>query len=1080
MKNLPITDAPPKRTQPSSGGPSRYWRSLDELDNTPQFQEFLAREFPVAASEFPAGVSRRRWMQLMGASFALAGAAGCRWETEKIVPFAERPEGYVPGASEHYATNISWAGEPKHLLVTKVDGRPIKIEGNPEHPASRGAADAYSQACTLSLYDPDRLSGVYKREGGKGFSKEWSDFEAFLAGRREAFAGGAGLAVLFPPLESRSLFAAVDRLARQYPSARFYEHTPLSRENELAGAELALGERLRTHYRLADAKVIATFDCDLLGLAPDSLRAARDYAEGRDPDGVMNRLYSVESQFSTTGATADHRLPVKSSAIGGVLAMLRDRVKQLQADPSLVTDEKIEGQPTVEQFVDVLAGDLAKNAGAALVAVGPGQPAEVHAIAHEINSIVDAVGATVLYTSEPAPEAEIGSLADLTRSLNAGDVDTLFILDGNPAYDAPGDVAFAEAIGKAAHSVRLGLYEDETARLCEWALPETHPLEQWGDVIGWDGAVGVTQPMIEPLLGGLSKLGLLAKLAGDTAPNTERLVKDTIAEAVSGMDDDVWAKLLHDGLAGDFQPELVNLSLTGSDFPAPEAPAEGALELVFTPSSSTYDGRLANNGWMQEAPDFLTKLTWDNAAIVSPATANDLGLKQGELVRLTVGETAVNAPVYILPGQAAGSIGLALGYGRTAAGRVGGLLDARGKAERGKYANGILALWLPVPADPVGVDAYPLRSGAGGWFTTGVATQPTGKPYLLATTQDHHTIDQMGMEAIGDRTGVLVRGASQEYYEEHNDFAPRMSHDVVIGHGEHAEPTEPLWQLPSYDGHAWGMAIDLNKCIGCNACVVACQAENNIPVVGKDQVSRGREMHWIRIDRYFKGVANTEDATDPANFVNPEVAHQPVACQQCETAPCEQVCPVAATTHSDEGLNDMAYNRCIGTRYCGNNCPYKVRKFNYFRYTKELYEANNELMKLVINPEVTVRSRGVMEKCTYCTQRISAARIAAKNEARPIRDGEIQAACQQACATRAIDFGDLNDPESRVAKAHANPRAYGILTELMTKPRTNFLAKIRNPHPRLARPEQHEDHSHGGHDAHNEEHEEAMEEAAHT
>ena len=1085
MTQATETTKPPVK----STGPGAYWRSLEELQSTDAFKDFLAREFPQAASEFPEGVSRRRWLQLMSASFALAGAAGCRWQTEEITPFANRPEGYIPGTLQHYATNISWAGAPRHLLVTKYDERPIKVEGNPESAASRGATDAVTQAATLALYDPDRASRVTQRDGAKSFTKQWADFESFLAERVDASGDGAGLAILMSPTDSYSQFAALGRIAEKLPATKFYAHAPLSQENALAGAEKALGQAARTHYRLAEAKSIAAFDADLFGAMPDSLRQARDYAEGRDPDGVMNRLWAVESCFSSTGAAADHRLPMKSSAIGGYLAQLRDKVKELKADAGHAHAENIyseEGvtEPSPEQFLQALADDLVHNEGAAVVVVGAGQPAEVHAIGHEINSLVGAFGKTVLFTAEPAPGVEVGTISDLTSAIGGGSVETLLVLDGNPAYDAPASIGFAEALKEVPHTVRLGVYDDETSRLCEWSLPQTHPFEEWGDVVGWGGTIGVTQPMIEPLLNGRSVLEVLALVAGDAAPDGRALVQEALLEQADALDEQGWNKLLHDGYLEESGFDALTLSIVteGTEPPA----ASDGVEVVFTPSNATYDGRLANSGWLQETPDYLTKLTWDNAALVSPATAEELGLEHGKIAELTVGDVTVKAPVYVMPGQAAGSIGVALGYGRTAAGRVGGLIDpVTGDAEEGMYASSIdvagadipLGLWIPGPADPVGFDAYPLRAtSATGFVVDGIEIKGTSESYLLATTQDHHAIDQLGLEAIGRRTGELVRTASQEYYEEHPDFAPHMSHDVMVHAGGEHRPTEPLWNLREYKGdYAWGMSIDLTKCIGCNACMVACQAENNVPVVGKDQVAKGREMHWIRIDRYFKGVANPDKADDPANFVNPEVANQPLACQQCETAPCEQVCPVAATVHDDEGLNGMIYNRCIGTRYCANNCPYKVRRFNYFRYTKKLYEASNELMQLVMNPEVTVRSRGVMEKCTYCVQRISAGRIEAKNEGRSVRDGDIVTACQQACPTRAIEFGDLRDESSAVRKAHESPRSYGILTELMTNPRTTFLAKIRNPHPMLARPETHEahghgDHGHGGHDDHGEGH----------
>ncbi len=1047
---------------------SPYWRSLEELQSTDAFKDFLAREFPQAASEFPEGVSRRRWMQLMSASFALAGAAGCRWETEKIAPFASRPEGYIPGTNQYYATNIHWAGAPRHLLVTKFDERPIKVEGNPDHPATRGASDAITQAATLALYDPDRAKQVQLRDGGQAFGKQWQDFEAFLAERVEALGDGAGLAVLTPTIDSHAFYAALDRVKDRLPEAKFYQHDAISHDNELAGAELALGERLRTHNQLAEAKVIAAFDADVLMVGPDALRSARDFAENRDPDGEMNRLWAVESGFSTTGAAADHRLPVKSSAVGEVLAKLRDKIKAGEHNhgPNIYEQEGVT-EPTEEQFLTALADDLLHNEGESVVVVGPGQPAEVHAIGYEINSLLGNLGKTVRFTAEPKPRVEVAGIEALIA--DAAGIDTLLVLDGNPAYDAPG---FVEAVKEIPSKIRLGVYDDETARVCDWSLPQTHPMEEWGDVIAWDGTVGVCQPMIEPLLNGRSVIEVLALVAGDETPDAKQMVASAVSDVADVPGEQAWNKLLHDGLIGGVEPNFVEAEFSGG---SPEAAkASDGLELVFMPSSATYDGRLANSGWMQETPDFLTKLTWDNAALVNPTTAQKLGLSHGEVATLAVGETSVTAPVFVMPGQAKDSIAIALGYGRTAAGRVGGLLDPEsGKAAEGLYANDLAALWMPAPAEPVGVDVYPLRPTATtGFVTEGVEIDGSGKSYLLATTQDHHAIDQMGLEAIGRRTGELIREGSKEKYEKTPDFAPHQSHDVMVHvDGEHV-PTEPLWNLTEYKGdYAWGMSIDLTKCIGCNACTVACQAENNIPVVGKDQVAKGREMHWIRIDRYFKGEVNPSTPADPANYDNPSVAHQPVACQQCETAPCEQVCPVAATVHDDEGLNGMAYNRCIGTRYCANNCPYKVRRFNYFRYTKKLYEKPNELQTLVMNPEVTVRSRGVMEKCTYCTQRIAAGRITAKNEGRRVQDGDILSACQQACPTRAIEFGDLRTEDSRVRKAHDSDRSYGILTELMTNPRTKFLAKITNPHPMLKRPEVieehgHDDHGEGPHDDH--------------
>lgn len=1015
---------------------SQYWRSLDQIENTPEFQQFMHREFPVAASEFPEGVSRRRWMQLMGASFALAAVSGCRWEAERFAEFANRPEGYIPGKPEKFATNFDWTGAPRHVVVTKYDGRPIKIDGNELHPHSLGGSDAYTQGATLALYDPDRSQVLKRREGGETISRSWADFDTYLSETIAALGEGApGLAVLFQPTTSVTLHDALDRLVERLPQARLFAFEPLGREQELAGAELAFGKKLRTHLSFDGARVIAAFDADPLVEGPQSVRLAREFANGRDPGPKMSRLYCVESQFSISGASADHRFAVRSVDICGVLAEVRDLIAS--AGAKVADTDKLDSKKR-EDFVRVLAADLLAAKAEGVVVVGPRQAAEAHAIAHEINGLLGSAGKLVTYSEEPGPKTAVGSIADLVGEIAAVRVTTLLIIGGNPLYDAPADLDFAASLAKANQTIHLSYYDNETSQACGWSIPEAHPMEVWSDAAAWDGTLGVCQPMIDPIVGGRSPLEILSLVAGDGFPNAEQLVRDAVGRRAGGLDEAGWLKLLHDGVLADSASAKVAppKPKAGVVPPATTVEAEG-LELVFT-CGAVHDGRLANNGWLQELPDFVTKLTWDNAAIMSPATAAKVGAKQGELTRITVGEKSLLAPVYVLPGQAEGSIGLALGYGRTAAGHVGGLVDAQGGSPAGYFANGIAGRWLPLAANPVGVNAYPLRNSKSTGFVGGVKAAGTGNAYQLATTQDHFMIDTLGLEAIGHRVGELIREADLSEFTQHSDFAKHR--------GPHV-PDVQLWNELTYDdGRAWGMSIDLNKCIGCSSCVVACQAENNIPIVGKDQVSRGREMHWIRIDRFFKGF----DPETGKHAEQPQMAFQPMACQHCETAPCEEVCPVAATLHSDEGLNDMVYNRCVGTRYCSNNCPFKVRRFNYFHSTGYLEQANNELMKLLMNPEVTVRGRGMMEKCTYCTQRISTARITAKNEERALRDGDVVTACQQACPTRAIEFGDLNDPKSRVSQAHANDRSYTMLEELRIKPRTAYLARIRNPHPALA------------------------------
>lgn len=985
----------------------KYWRSLGELERSAEFHQFLRREFPIAASELPEGMSRRRWLQLMGASFALASVAGCRWETEQIAPFAERPRNRIPGEVQKYATSIELAGGTRHLLVTCYDGRPVKVEGNPEHPDSQGATDLLAQASILDLYDPDRSGEVRLRKQRRTFTKDWSDFESWS---REHFAklhssNGEGLAVLLEPTSSPSVNETLRRFCKRYSQARLYKYASISHENERTGCELAFGKSLQTLFDLDRAKVILCLDQDLLGQHPAAIRYARQFANRREPDADwMNRLYVVESQFSITGAAADHRLAIRSRDVCELLTSLETEIERQQYD----NGSRGESASKRERFIRAVAQDLVKNRGESLIAVGPRQPAEIHARVHRLNVLLENSRRTVhfLETSDSPPD--IGDLEALVDRMRAGAVDTLIILGGNPAYTSPADVDFAGNLANVAHAIHLSGYDDETSRLCQWHLPEAQPFECWGDVRSCDGTYGVAQPLIRPLLDGKSAIQVLAMIAGDELRDGQSIVRRSV-EAIRGgaVTDQVWRKILHDGFMAGSQAQRVAPSL--KPFPTErQRPADG-LEIVFCPSNTLYDGRFANNGWLQETPDPITKLTWDNAAIMSPGTARKLGVKHGTLISVESHGRRIQLPAFLLPGQADDSIGVALGYGRTAAGLVGGHID-----------KGVV---------PVGFNASPIRPAADNYFITGVVVRPTQERYELATTQEHHAIDEVGLKETGRRIERLLREGTLDEYREHPDFCH---------HGEHTAPPESLWTEVSYEGHAWGMSVDLNKCIGCNACLLACQAENNVPVVGKEQVLRGREMHWIRADRYFSGNAN-----------DPQVAFQPVACHHCENAPCEQVCPVAATVHSDEGLNDMVYNRCVGTRYCANNCPYKVRRFNFFDYRAALEAPGRELVQLAVNPEVTVRSRGVMEKCTYCVQRIQSVKIDAKNDGRPIQDGEIVTACQQACPTRAIEFGDLNDRQSRVARAHESPRSYGMLAELNVKPRTKYLARIRNPHPLL-------------------------------
>lgn len=959
----------------------------------------------------------------MGASFALTGIAGCRWEKETLAPLATRPANRVPGVPQTFATSWDVGGVARPLVVTSYDGRPIKVEGNREHPDSLGATDAFSQAMILHLYDPDRSTAIQQRNELGAVDRTWEQFADALAPVLTALRSsqGAELRILTETSSSPTRARLQARIAREFPKAQWIEFNAISREKAIAGAEVAFGRRMKPQLKLTSANVIVTLDEDLFGTHPAGVRLTREWAERRAPEaGPMNRLYAVESQFSTAGAVADHRLPLKSSEIPRFLEVLEERIDQGLAGQEITQPL---GGDAHRMFLATLAADLIANRGSSLIVVGETQEPAVHARAYRINSKLGNLGGPLTFIPVAPSLPGRGELPALVADLNADRVELLLVLGGNPVYAAPPAVQLAQAISKATVSVRLAEYVDETSLACQWHLPAAHPLETWGDGRSENGVLTLQQPLIAPLFDGRSEIEFLAWLLGDKDANGQAQVRRTMAELLpQDRFEKEWRKLVHDGFRGETVANMAPALKDGLDLP-PAAVSAIGLELVLTSSASTFDGRFANNGWLQETPQPLSKLTWDNAALVSPATADELGLKTGTLAQLEVAGKTLEVPVYVLPGQAKGSIGLALGYGRSAAGHVGGLLGGG------------------IPA--VGVNAYELRAGSES-VQTQVTLKGLGTTYPLATTQDHHAIDKVGLEELSGRIGELVREGTLTEYESQPDFAR---------HKVHHPPLESLWKEPSNEGRAWGMSIDLSRCIGCNACMVACQSENNVPVVGKEQIARGREMHWLRIDRYFQGPVD-----------EPQIVTQPVACHHCENAPCEQVCPVAATVHSPEGLNDMAYNRCVGTRYCANNCPYKVRRFNFFDFNAKYEAANAELSRMVMNPEVTVRERGVMEKCTYCVQRIQNGKIVAKNEQRSVLDGEVVTACQQACPAEAIVFGDLNDKSSRVAELQASPRSYAMLEELNVQPRTKYLARIRNPHPWLAPVDAGHEHGHGNAD----------------
>jgi molybdopterin-containing oxidoreductase family iron-sulfur binding subunit len=1016
----------------------RYWRSLTEHATAPERDE--ARPEFEDPLEPPSKEERRHFLKLTAASVALAGSASaCRWHEDQLLPHVQQPEGVVPGVPRFFMTAMELGGAAVGLRVKSYDGRPIKIDGNAAHPDSLGATNARHQAAVLGLYDPDRSRSFSNLAEGQRKAASEVEFRVFA---REHFSAlqaqrGRGLAVLSGSSSSPSVADMKARWQARFPDAHWFEYEPVVPHNERLGSRLAFGKVVRTRLALERARIIVSLDADLLGSRPDSLALARAWASGRQPEsGKMSRSYVFESSLSEMGAVADHRFSLRAEHIKALAAHLDAELShRLGAPASLGLAQpapaaKFLEDPALHKFVTALIGDLAIAPGASVVVAGATQPPEVHALVHRINAVLRNVGSTVHYfqgidSIEPSP-AE--SLRALGEEIASGRVATLLILDSNPVYTAPGDLDFGAALAKVPTTISLGLYLDETAGACKWHVPLAHFLEAWGDVRATDGTISVQQPLIAPLYGGKSVIETLAMLSGDELSSGLDIVQRSLTAVIgpAATDPRMWRKVVHDGLvpgtaATAEHPGLRPIAAfeyARGELSGLEAES-GQLELVLSPDPKIYDGRFSNNGWLMELPDSATKLTWDNALLVSPNTAKQLGVTDGMRVMLSIETESLSVPVLLSPGQATGSVKLYLGYGRTAAGTVAGRAVAGGSVSSGAGEE-----------PSIGVNAYRLRSKRLWDFARGASIKPSSEKYRMATTQDKHTIDRIGKFGTADRLPMLVREATFTEYEEHPDFA---------SHAVHHPPLLSLWKEPvTYEGHRWGMSIDLNKCTGCSGCVIACQAENNIPTVGKDRVYMGREMQWLRIDRYFKG--------DPEQ---PEVVNQPIPCMQCEHAPCEQVCPVGATSHSHEGLNDMTYNRCIGTRYCSNNCPYKVRKFNYFNFHEDLKEERNHVQQMVHNPEVTVRFRGVMEKCTYCVQRIQEGKFRASRENRPLQDGEVTTACQDSCPTQAISFGDLNDPKSAVAQRKSNPRDYSLLEELNVRPRTTYLALVKNPNPEL-------------------------------
>ncbi len=1026
----------------------KFWRSFEELAETPEFDDYLNHEFPAGADSALDPVTRRGFLKVMGASFALAGLGACvKQPAEKIVPYVKQPEELVPGRPLFFATATTLNGYATGVLVESHMGRPTKIEGNPDHPASLGATDVFTQAEVLTLYDPDRAALTYNRDRESSWEHFSNEFSALMEG--QIASRGAGLRILTDTVTSPTFAAQMEEVLATFPEAKWYSYEATSIDGARAALREAFNRPVDAIYDFASADTVLSLDADFMMDMPGSVRYARDFMDRRrivgdvkEPD--MNRLYTVESNFSNTGAMSDHRLAARAAQIEGFARMVAAGLGIAGADAPAPPDD------ASRQWVAAVVDDLKASRGRSIVLAGRTQPASVHRIVHAINSALGNDGKTVRYIDavEASATEHTASLRELAREMDNGQVKVLVTIGVNPVYTAPADLEFQKLYDqKVATRVYMGLFRDETAFRSDWFVPMSHSLESWSDARAFDGTSTIIQPLIAPLYATRTPHQLVAAMLGNKSASDHDLIQKYWKTRASGVDfESTWEKALHDGVmplktaapgsrplrgtATATSPATTGGATATSDtlvagavaagtavedsgatapmadttavgtgnaaIPPMAAGGDSGLEIVFRPDPRLWDGRFANNGWLVELPQPMTKITWDNVAQMSPKTAEQNDVDNGDVVELEFNGRTITAPAWIVPGHPNDSVTVLLGWGRTRAGRVG---------------------------DGIGYNAYKLRTSDAPWFGSGLKMRPTGDSMEIANTQMHASMENRDLI----RVGTLAEYVSN----------PTL-HEAEDGEAPGHEARASLYAEYEYNGYAWGMTLDLNACMGCGACTIACQAENNIPVVGKEQVLIGREMHWIRVDRYYSGGIDEAQA-----------AFQPVPCMHCEKAPCEVVCPVNATVHDAEGLNDMVYNRCIGTRYCSNNCPYKVRRFNFLNYNS--YE---ELTpeKMAKNPDVTIRSRGVMEKCTYCVQRISHARIDAKVQGRKIRDGEIDTACQAVCPTDAIVFGDINDKESRVSKLKAARRNYQILTELNTEPRTSYLGRVMNPNPRLDAP----------------------------
>jgi len=1001
-----------------------YWKSLNELAKNKEYQKYAEREFPEDASELTDQVSRRSFLRVMGASIALAGFASCRKPVQKILPFSRQPEDKVLGVPDYYATSMPFQDTVTGLLIENNEGRPSKAEGNTEHPASRGNTSIYHQAAILGMYDPDRSR--HPRRNGEQAS--YSDFVEFAATH---FAEtDRNILVISEATSSPTYIRLKREFQNRFTNTRWVTFEPFGDDNRLEGANIAFGQRLRTVHHFDEADVVVSFDDDFMTPSQNknSVEAARLLTSARkvqSTDDEMNRLYSIENNYSITGSFADHRLRLKSSEIEAMVFALANRLSAELDGLSAYSNHT--NAMSTHDWIQTLADELLANRGGSIVTAGAEHSVAVHATVAAINQALGNIGSTVTLHELPFGDDENNRYAfsEAIEQANSGQFDTIVIIGANPAFTAPADLRFDEAISSVETKIHLSDYVDETSALCDWHLNRAHFLEAWGDGRSYTGERSIIQPQIRPLFDGVSEIEVLHTILTGEAGSGYDLVQETWQESISGNFTRGWEQILHDGIESDTGFSDVNVSLqsgfSSAISPLLQTNITDDLEITIKPDPTLFDGRYANNSWLQELPDPMTKITWDNVALMSPSTAEALGLPTEQsfksndvpVVRISTGDQSVEIAAWVQPGHADNSITLYAGYGRQNIGRV---------------------------ADGVGVNVYPLRTTGASLYRS-AEVSATGQDYEIACVQDHNSIEGRDM----------VRAATLDEYRENPDFS---TYESVHGYkvpgikeakkaGDDKGPISLFSEQygPDYQPQ-WGMAIDLNSCFGCGVCTIACQAENNIPVVGKREVGRRRIMHWIRTDRYYEGDAD-----------NPGVYHQPVPCMHCELAPCEQVCPVAATVHSEDGMNQMTYNRCIGTRYCANNCPFKVRRFNFFNYSKEYLTTGDdpEIIQMAMNPEVTIRFRGVMEKCSYCVQRVNRAKIETRKKtgSRKPPDGTVQTACQQACPADAITFGDLTDRDSVVSQHKMNERNYVMLEEINVRPRTSYLAKLSNPNPEL-------------------------------